>query len=200
MSSGGRKCPAGEVQVGERQQREHLRAILGEAAIAHLAIAELALHDTKHMLDFRAHLAEPAIAGTLAGRQPVVRAWPSPSPPRARPPLRPRASSRRWRSPCRHRPRCRHRGSNGPSPSHRARCRSSRPRCAQARCGHRRRCAPSCRSTIDCPSSRNASRGSRWPASFYFATTAVMSISSNIPSIANPLMTRNVFTGMGLPA
>ena len=34
----------------------------------------------------------------------------------------------------------------------------------------------------------------------YFATTAVMSISSNIPSIANPLMTRNVFTGMGVPA
>src|SRR5258705_13591030 len=44
----------------------------GDAAIAHLAIAELALHDTKHMLDFRAHLAEPVIAGTLAGRQPAA--------------------------------------------------------------------------------------------------------------------------------
>src|SRR4051812_18752365 len=68
MSSGGRKCPAGEIQVCERQQREHLSPILGDTAIAHLSIAELALHDTKHMLDFRAHLAEPIIAGTLAGR------------------------------------------------------------------------------------------------------------------------------------
>ena len=42
------------------------------AAIAHLSIAELALNDTKHMLDFRAHLAEPMIAGTLAGRQPAA--------------------------------------------------------------------------------------------------------------------------------
>src|SRR4051794_21506946 len=66
VSSGGRKCPAGEIQVCERQQREHLGSVLGDATIAHLAIAELALHDTKHMLDFRAHLAEPMIAGTLA--------------------------------------------------------------------------------------------------------------------------------------
>ena len=49
MSSGGRKCPAGEIQVCERQQREHLGPVLGDAAIAHLSIAELALHDTKHM-------------------------------------------------------------------------------------------------------------------------------------------------------
>src|SRR3954470_13288470 len=46
--------------------------ILGDAAIAHLSIAELALNDTKHMLDFRAHLAEPVIAGTLAGRLPAA--------------------------------------------------------------------------------------------------------------------------------
>jgi hypothetical protein len=69
VSSGGSKCPAGEIQVGERQQREHLGPVLGDAAIAHLAIAELALNDTKHMLDFRAHLAEAMIASTLAGRQ-----------------------------------------------------------------------------------------------------------------------------------
>src|SRR3954451_23420644 len=72
MSSGGRKCPAGEIQVCERQQREHLGPVLGDAAIAHLAVAELALNDTEHMLDFRAHLAEPMIAGTLAGRQPAA--------------------------------------------------------------------------------------------------------------------------------
>src|SRR3954452_22611764 len=34
MSSGGRKCPAGEIQVCERQQREHLGPVLGDAAIA----------------------------------------------------------------------------------------------------------------------------------------------------------------------
>ena len=44
MSSDGRKCPAGEIQVCERQQREHLGSVLGDATIAHLAIAELALH------------------------------------------------------------------------------------------------------------------------------------------------------------
>src|SRR5262249_34664804 len=65
--SGGRNHPAGEIQVGKRQQREHLRAILGEAAIAYLAIAELAFDDPEHVLDFRTHLAEPAIAGTLLG-------------------------------------------------------------------------------------------------------------------------------------
>ena len=72
MSSGGRKCPAGEIQVCERQQREHLGSVLGDATIAHLPVAELALHDTKHMLDFRAHLADPMIARTLAGRQPAA--------------------------------------------------------------------------------------------------------------------------------
>jgi hypothetical protein len=69
VSSLGRKCPAGEIQVCERQQREHLGPVLGDAAIAHLAIAELALQGTKHMLDICAHLAEPVIAGTLAGGQ-----------------------------------------------------------------------------------------------------------------------------------
>lgn len=34
----------------------HLGSILGDAAIAHLAIAELTLHDTKYMLDFRTTL------------------------------------------------------------------------------------------------------------------------------------------------
>jgi hypothetical protein len=40
VSSGGRKCPAGEIQVCERQQREYLGPILGDAAITHLAIAD----------------------------------------------------------------------------------------------------------------------------------------------------------------
>src|SRR5262245_63265433 len=74
--SGGRNHPAGEIQVGKRQQREHLRAILGEAAIAYLAIAELAFDDPEHVLDFRTHLAEPAIGPS----NPLVE---SASPPRA---------------------------------------------------------------------------------------------------------------------
>src|SRR5437660_6301263 len=62
----GRKSAAGEIQIGERQQRKHLRAIFGDAAIAHLAITELALHDTEHVLHFGAHFAEAAIARLLS--------------------------------------------------------------------------------------------------------------------------------------
>ena len=71
--SGGRNHPASEIQIGKRQQREHLRGILGEAVITYLAIAELAFDDPEHVLDFGAHLAEPTIAGTLPGGQPVSR-------------------------------------------------------------------------------------------------------------------------------
>ena len=60
------KSAAGEIQIGERKQREHLRAILGDAAIAHLAIAELAFDDAEHMFDLRAHFAEAAIARLLS--------------------------------------------------------------------------------------------------------------------------------------
>src|SRR5262245_21680275 len=68
-ASCGRKPMAGEVQIGERQGRERLCGILGNAAIAHLAIAELAFHDAEDVLDLRAHAAEAAIAGTLPGGQ-----------------------------------------------------------------------------------------------------------------------------------
>ena len=44
------------------------------------SIAEVALNDTKHMLDFRAHFAEPIHAGEPSACR---RVWPSPSPPRA---------------------------------------------------------------------------------------------------------------------
>ena len=49
------------------------------------SIAEVALNDTKHMLDFRAHFAEPIHAGEPSACR---RVWPSPSPPRAPPPPR----------------------------------------------------------------------------------------------------------------
>src|SRR4029079_10300059 len=174
MSSGGHKCPAGEIQVCERQQREHLGPVLGDAAIAHLAIAELALNDTKHMLDFRAHLAEPVIAGTLASRQPAAGfglLLHRPEHPR-----RLRAALLRIAGVALVAIDSGHRGPNGPSPSHRERCRSSRPRCAQARCWHRRQRAPSCRSTIDCPSSRNASADRACPPrSWWTARRRLMS-------------------------
>ena len=48
--SGGCNHSVGEIQVGKRRQREHLRAILGEAAIAYLAIAEMAFDDPEHVL------------------------------------------------------------------------------------------------------------------------------------------------------
>lgn len=58
----GRKSAADEVQICEREQREHLSAVLGNAAIAHLAIAELALENAEDVLDLRADLAEAAVA------------------------------------------------------------------------------------------------------------------------------------------
>ena len=66
------KSAAGEVQIGERKQRKHLRAILGDAAIAHLGLVELATHDTEHVIHFGAHFAE--------GRSQVT-----PKPPHPRP-------------------------------------------------------------------------------------------------------------------
>ena len=47
-ASCGRKPPAGEIQIGERQQREHLCAVLGDAAIAHLAVAERSVATEGH--------------------------------------------------------------------------------------------------------------------------------------------------------
>ena len=71
LSSRGRKCSASEVEIGERQQREQLRGVLSEAAIADLAVAKLAFQNTEYVFDLRAYLAEPAIAGALADRQPA---------------------------------------------------------------------------------------------------------------------------------
>src|SRR5436853_3996796 len=50
-----------------------MRGVLGETAIAHLAIAALARYDPGHMLDLRSRAAEPSIAGTLPDCQPVSR-------------------------------------------------------------------------------------------------------------------------------
>ena len=61
--------PADKIEVCEREQREHLGAVLGDAAIADLAVAELAFDDAKHVLDFGAHFAEAAVASALALRQ-----------------------------------------------------------------------------------------------------------------------------------
>ena len=61
----GRKPTASEEDVGEREESEQLRAVLLDAAVAHLAIAELAFDDAEDVLDLGAHLAETAIASTL---------------------------------------------------------------------------------------------------------------------------------------
>src|SRR6185503_18741958 len=63
--SSGRKSAADEIEIGEREEREHLRAVLGDAAIAHLAISELALEHSEDVFDLGTHLAEAAIAGAL---------------------------------------------------------------------------------------------------------------------------------------
>ena len=64
--SSGHKSTAGEIEIGEREECEHLRAVLGDAAIADLAVAELAFQHPEHVLDLGAHLAEAAVPGTLA--------------------------------------------------------------------------------------------------------------------------------------
>ena len=71
--SSAHKSAAGEIEIGEREEREHLRAVLGDAAIADLAVAELAFQHPEHVLDLGAHLAEAAVPGTLALREVAVR-------------------------------------------------------------------------------------------------------------------------------
>ena len=69
-----RKSAAYDLEIGERQERAHLRADLGNAAIAHLAIAELAFDDAEDMLDLGVHpAAEAAIAGVPPLRQSATR-------------------------------------------------------------------------------------------------------------------------------
>ena len=64
------KSAAGEIQIGERKQRKHLRAILGDAAIAHLGLVELATHDTEHVLHFGAHLCRRPVPGDAKAASP----------------------------------------------------------------------------------------------------------------------------------
>jgi hypothetical protein len=74
-------------------------------AIAHLAVAKLTFQNTEHVFDLRAHLAEPAIAGALADRQPAsglgflfhtpALEHPAVAPARAAPPARPAVPRRR---------------------------------------------------------------------------------------------------------
>ena len=49
-------------QVGQSEKREDLRAVLFDAAIANLAIAELAFENAEHMLDLGADRAVPSVA------------------------------------------------------------------------------------------------------------------------------------------
>ena len=67
--SSGHKSTADEIEICEREEREYLRAVLGDAAIADLAVAELAFQHPEYVLDLGAHLAEAAVPGTLALRE-----------------------------------------------------------------------------------------------------------------------------------
>lgn len=49
------KAPAGQHQIGECGQREQLRGVLGQAAIARLAMTEQVLDDMERMFNFRPH-------------------------------------------------------------------------------------------------------------------------------------------------
>src|SRR5436190_1033747 len=69
FSSRERKSAANEEDVGERKEGEQLRTVLLDAAVAHLAIAELAFDDAEDVLDLGAHLADTAIASTLTLRE-----------------------------------------------------------------------------------------------------------------------------------
>ncbi len=50
-SSSRHQLPSHQEQVAEREQREELGAVLGEAAVAGLYVTELALDDAEGMLD-----------------------------------------------------------------------------------------------------------------------------------------------------
>src|SRR4026209_1101160 len=71
--SSGSKSDAREIEISEREEREHVRAVLGDAAIAVLAIAELAFDDAKHVFDLRAHFAEAAVASAMPLREIAAR-------------------------------------------------------------------------------------------------------------------------------
>ena len=90
---------AREKQVGEREQCEHLRAVLGDAAITDTVISKLAFEDAEDVLDLGAYTTEISVAAALRAR----RFGQSPSD-----------------VPCRRRPLGRPRGSDCPSPARRA--------------------------------------------------------------------------------
>ena len=50
------KAPASQYQIGEGDQREQLRGVLGQAAIARFAMAEQVLDDMKRLLNFQGGL------------------------------------------------------------------------------------------------------------------------------------------------
>jgi len=107
-------------------------SVFDEAAIAHLAIAELAFDDPEHVLDFGAYLAEPGDCWAPLRRQLVSgRAF-------SFTPQTPACFGGRFLDaagiPLSPTPRCRQCGSDGASPWHREHC-MVRPPCAQAHFG-----------------------------------------------------------------
>lgn len=62
-----------EIEVGEGQQREYLRAVLGDAAIADFTITKLAFEHAEDILDLGADSAMAPVALLLRRRQ--LSAW-----------------------------------------------------------------------------------------------------------------------------
>lgn len=63
--SGAPQVSTAQVEVGKCEQRKYLRAVLGDAAVAHAAIAELAFHDAEYVLDLGADSAVALVAFLL---------------------------------------------------------------------------------------------------------------------------------------
>jgi D-alanyl-D-alanine dipeptidase len=47
--SSGHKSTAGEIEIGKREEREYLRTVLGDAAIANLAVADWHFSNPEHV-------------------------------------------------------------------------------------------------------------------------------------------------------
>src|SRR5450631_1926167 len=73
FSSCGRKSAARKIEIGEREEHEYLRAVLGDAAIADAAIAELAFDDAEHVFNLRAYFAVAAVSSALPLRKIAAR-------------------------------------------------------------------------------------------------------------------------------
>jgi len=65
-----------QVKIGQPDQREHLRGVLRDPLVAHLRVTELALDDTKHMLDPRADRRHLVVEALICRKRPPNAVFP----------------------------------------------------------------------------------------------------------------------------